>query len=151
MIADIIAEDREGRPILLVEVKSAPADEDAVRQLFTYLSAAPDTVAFGMLVDPEMIRVYRRGEISPVSEFDTIETLRHYSPGYGAELIRDKHPRLLEIHVSTLAEGWLRDLAYHWKVGEVPRRAELDRIGLLPALKNSSVRVEVPLIGHALR
>jgi hypothetical protein len=150
MIADIVALDREDRPVLLVKVDLIP-DEDPIRQLLSQLSTAPETVAFGMFVDPWTIQVYRRGEAVPALKFDTIETLRHYSPGYGAELIRDKHPRLLEIHVSTLAEGWLRDLAYHWKVGEVPRRAELDRIGLLPSLKNSSVRVEVPLIGHALR
>lgn len=151
MIADIIAADRDGQPILLVELKARPAGEDAVLRFLSDLAAAPEPVSFGMLVDPERIQVYRRGETSPVSEFDAIETLRHYSPGYGTELIRDKHPRLLKIHLSTLVEGWLRDLAYHWKSGEAPRRDELGRIGLLPLLKNSSVDVEVRLIGHAVR
>jgi hypothetical protein len=151
MIADIMAEDREGRPVFLVEVKAKPTGDAAVRQLLTYLTAAPETVAFGMLVDPQTIRVYRRGESSPTSEFSTIEVLKRYSPGYGAELIRDKHPRLLEIHIATLVEVWLRDLAHQWKSGEVPRRDELERIGVLPLLEGSSIDVEVPLIGHALR
>jgi hypothetical protein len=150
MIADIVAEDREGRPILLVELEARSAGEDAVRRLLDDLAASPESVAFGMLVDPEWIRTYRRGETSPVSEFDAIETLRHYSPGYGAELIREKHPRLLKIHLSTLVEVWLRDLAHHWKSGEPPRREEFGRIGLLPLLKDSSVDVEVRLIGHAV-
>lgn len=151
MIADIIAEDRDGHPILLVEVKADEVTERVVHGFLGAMVAAPESIAFGMLVDPETIRVYRRGNPSPILRLDAIEVLRHYSPAYGAELIRDKPPRLLGIHVATLVEAWLRDLSHRWKSDEVPRSDELERIGLLPLLRDSSIGVEVPLIGHAVR
>jgi hypothetical protein len=150
MIADIVAVDREDRPVLMAEVDVAPR-EGAVSRFLAELSAAPETVAFGMFVDPWTIRIYRRGEDEPAAEFDAVETLRHYSPDYGPGVIRETHPKFLGGRIATLAESWLRDVAFPFFPGVPPRLEELGRVGLLPLLKNTSIDVEVPLVGYALR
>ena len=152
MIADIIAEDREGRPVLLVEVKTGPITEDRLRWFLDDLAEAPETITFGMLVDPGLIRLYRRGNPTPIREFDAIEVLRHYSPDYAGEATRSGHKRILELHIRTLIGAWLRDLAYRWKeTGQPPMMEELEEVGLLDSLKDGTTTDEVAIDGHSLR
>jgi hypothetical protein len=147
MIADIIAEDREGRPVLLVEVKSKPITDEVAGWFLDDLAEAPETIAFGMLVDPATIQLYRRGEPSPIRQFNAIEILRHYSPGYAGEETRSGHRLVLENHIRTLVGAWLRDQAYRWKPGQPPMMKDLEEAGL----KDGTTTDEVAIEGPALR
>ena len=151
MIADIIAEDREGRPILLVEVKSKPITEEVSSWFLGDLAESPETIAFGMLVDPGTIRLYRRGVPAPIRQFDAIQTLRHYSPSYAGEATQAGHKRVLEIHIRTLVGAWLRDLAYRWKSGQPPMMDEVEEVGLLDLIQDGTTTDEVAIGGPALR
>ena len=151
MIADIVAEDREGRPVLFVEVKSKPISEESEGWFLDDLAETPGTIAFGMLVDPGTIRLYRRGEASPIRTFDAIEVLRHYSPNYAGAATRAGHVTILEGHIRTLVGAWLRDLAYRWKPGQPPMMKEVEEVGLLDLIKDGTTADEVALGGSALR
>lgn len=150
MIADIVAEDREGRPVLLVEVKTGPITGERLQWFLDDLTEAPETIAFGMLVDPGTIRLYRRGAALPTREFDAIGVLRHYSPEYAGEATRSGHKRILEIHIRTLVGAWLRDLAFRWKPGQPPMMEELEEVGLLDLIKDGTTTDEVAVAGNPL-
>jgi hypothetical protein len=151
MIADIVAEDREGRPVLLVEVKSKPITDEVSGWFLGDLAESPETIAFGMLVDPGTIRLYRRGESSPIRQFDAIQILRHYSPSYAGGATEAGHKRVLEIHIRTLVGAWLRDLAYRWKSGQPPMMGEVEEAGLLDLIRDGTTTDEVAIGGPARR
>jgi hypothetical protein len=151
MKADIIAEDRDGRPVLLVEVKGDTPSDAAVSRFLDILTETPESIAFGMLVDPKTIRVYRRGERFPVAEFDAVEILRYYFPEYTGEPAPYGHRLLFKFHVRTLTGSWLSDLAYRWKTGQPPMLQELEAIGLLSLIDVVTTEHEVPIGGHSLR
>jgi hypothetical protein len=151
MKADIVAYDSERRPILIAEVKSVPPSDRAISSFLDALGGAPESIAFGMVVDPETIRVFRRNESTPVATLDAIGVLRHYSPDYDGERTRHGHKRLLEIHIGTLVEAWLRDLAYRWKGGEAPGLDEMERVGLRALIEDGSTDGEVAIGGNSLR
>ena len=157
--ADVIADDKDGKPVLLVEVKSRPVDDprpadlpgyfpwpgrdEVVGKLSEDLHATPEGVKFAMLVDPKIIQVYQRGSgrsINPVLQLSAPEVLRPYDPEFtGKPIYHD--------YLETLAEGWLRDLAYHWKSNTPPAADDLERIGLLGLLKDGSTRREAEVAG----
>jgi hypothetical protein len=151
MKADIIAEDRDGRPVLLVEVKGDPRSDEAVSWFLDILAGAPESIVFGMIVDPDTIRVFRRNESTPVAKLDAIGVLRHYSPDYDGEWTPYGHKRLFEIHIRTLVEAWLRDLAFRWKGGEAPGLDEMERVGLRALIEDGSTDIEVAIGGNSLR
>ena len=147
---DLIAINRDGEPVLLVEIKSAPIREESVQWLLSAMEESPATVKFGMMVGPKVIHVYARGESSPIAEFDAIEVLQHYSPDYSGEPTPHGHRRFLELMIQTLLGAWLRDLAYRWKPGSPPKLDEIDRLGLLDLLKDGTTDEEVTVDGHSL-
>ena len=153
MRADLIARDRDGCPVLLVEVKARPADENALRQLLAYLDACSEgstsqDILYGMLVDPESIVVFprsddlshpRRGLFGPYS---TIEVLRHYDADFAGPEGRRGSQRGFEIYLKGLIEGWLQDLMTPWKEGEPPLKKELAEAGLLKRLEEGTIAEE---------
>jgi hypothetical protein len=143
---DLVAVDREGKSVVLVEVKTTPAPERAAAdELIAYLKALPQAVPFAMLVDRDHIRLFRWDgtSLSPASTLRTADVLRRYDPDFGKG-------RIFESYLATLVEGWLRDLAYHWKSERAPAAEELDAIGLLPKLEGGGTRSEVELSGGHL-
>jgi hypothetical protein len=134
---DITVEDREGRPVLIAEVKAQGIAEDALHELLRVLDSAPDTVLFGMIVDPEVIRIFRRDFESPggVLELDTTAILSHYSDDYPEAKARPGYMFIFHGYMTTLTTAWLKDLAYRWKGGDPPGIEELARVGLLERIE----------------
>jgi len=138
---DISAEDREGRPVLVVRVKYDEATEDDFWEILRGLDGSPETIRFGMLVDPESIRIFRRDLEHPdsVAELDTTEVLSHYSPRYGESKAHRGFKPIFRIYLTGITTAWLSDLAGRWKEGEPPQVGELRRIGLLEKLEGGMV------------
>jgi hypothetical protein len=140
--ADILALDRDGRPVLFIKVKAVPPDEQTHRWFFDDLAnpeEAPESIAFAMLIDPAVIRVYRREPVEPhplVAEFDTLEIIRHYAPDFTVE--PGESLRMLRRVMITFVEIWLWDLAFPVRPADPPKQAELAAIGLLPLLERGT-------------
>jgi hypothetical protein len=140
---DIIVQDREDRPIGVVEVKSRIDSRSAAQeQLFTQingLSHLYPTLSFGLLVDPEEIDVFRReatgGRMIPVAHLKTREILRHYAPEFAGKDTRYAGFQFFEDLMVTLLTSWLRDLAYRWKSEHPPGLEDLASTGLLEKLE----------------
>jgi hypothetical protein len=154
MIADIIAEDRNGNPILIAQVKLSVgsfADTEAFVSQFVRL--APP-LAFGMFVDLEDMLLFSRESASPeapVASLKTMEILRHYDPEFAGKESVYGSKMIFRGLVGTLVEAWLRDLAYHWKSEVPPGSDEISRIGLLDHLEGGMTRSDVTIAVSPLR
>jgi hypothetical protein len=138
---DIVAEDARGRDVLIVDVSAMKLSEELARQTLDYMRGAELPVRFGMVADPDKIRIadYEKdGADSVVCTLDTSEMLRHYAPDLGTR-------RVFHHYLATLVDAWLRDHVYHWKTLTPPGAGPLASIGLLPCLEDGDTRREVVL------
>ncbi|MBD1833217.1 hypothetical protein H6F61_11125 [Cyanobacteria bacterium FACHB-472] len=140
---DIIARNREGQTVLLVEVKATQrnrgkANLSVLAQLKFQLQAANVKIPFAMLADLENIEIFQwdGAKLSePVSVLNTAAILNHYDPEFSSK-------RIFERYLATLVQAWVRDLAYHWKSEKPPASEELAAIGLLQALEDAETYFE---------
>lgn len=139
---DLIAYDAQDRPVLLVEVKGVPCDERIDEQTLAYMAAVRPSIPFAMLATRESIQLFD-GEHEPGRLLCTLSTAEILTP-YEAEF-REKP--VYHFYLGILIEGWLRDLAYHWKFQSPPAQNEIAALGLLERLKGGTTRSGVPAHG----
>jgi hypothetical protein len=154
MRADLIARDRDGRPVLVVEVKTRPATPADLDQLRAYLDAGSGGADYGMLVDPESIWILSTDgqRAGPTfGPFRTTDVLKHYHRDSGSLEAQRGGPRLFGLYLETLVSLWLQDLAFPWFEGEPPLRNELAEAGLLQRLEDSTVAEEEAVRDDSLR
>jgi hypothetical protein len=152
MNVDIIAEDRDENPVMVVEVK---ATESTQEDFETFLGRFLQTsLEFGMFVDLEHITLLGRDLADPripIETLRTVDILKFYDP----DLIRNgSHSGIKRIYgeyVVTLVEAWLRDLAYHWKSETPPGTVELSSTGLLERLEGGMTRRDATIVVNPLR
>ena len=145
-IADIIAQNREGKPVLLVEIKAnilkgKETKNRAISQLKLYLQAANINIPFAMLVDLEDIQIFQWHEANlsePIVSVKTADVLNCYDPEFSGK-------RIFGQYLETLVEAWLLDLAYHWKSEKPPASEHLAAIGLLQRLEGGTTQAEAAL------
>jgi hypothetical protein len=138
---DMIVENHEGLPILLVEVKPSKADSRTTKKINRLLREADLPAPYAMVVDPERIEVFvwdGNQLTGPVFSAEAGPILGYYSKYYEDFLARGIRQSFLE----TLVKAWLRDLDYQWKTksSSVPGADALAEIGLLSQLKDSTIR-----------
>jgi len=147
---DIIAEDRGGNPILMVEIKVAVAPpEDLQKDFQTFLSRFLEVIPpldFAMFVDLEQIAVMKSDVANPQSPLVTLRTLdvlQFYDPDFAGKNSKYGSIGIFRDYFATLVEAWLRDLAYHWKSQTPPGAEELTGTGLLELLEGGMTRRDV--------
>jgi hypothetical protein len=155
MFADIVVDDGSDRPVALVEVSASVATRGEFLEFLQRLLEFPDpSLSFGLFVDLEDIRVLRRdiqNPSIPVVELKTQEVLKHYAPEFAGKASRYVSSPIFQDYLATLVEGWLRDLAYHWKSGDPPGSGALAETGLLERIENGMTRrTEVAAGGYPL-
>jgi hypothetical protein len=148
-LADVVALDKYGQIVLLVETKSVDfklesrvTPQMAISQIISYLKVAERLIPFAMLVDLKNIQIFQWDGANlsePVSYLNTADVLGYYEPEFS-------NKRIFGLYLSTLIEAWLRDLAYHWKSEKPPASEQLTAIGLLQRLEGGTTQTEV-LIG----
>ena len=113
---DIIIRDRSGSPIAVVEVRRRGAAHGReLDQLRHYMAAMGDPDTFGILADPDNIRIYRGNASSDSSPIIIASpgVLRLYDADYDSQII-------YESYLTSLIEAWLNDLSIHWKSEHPP-------------------------------
>ena len=79
MTADVVVEDREGRPLVLAWVGLKPFPENEVNGLLAELRASDPPVPFGVIVDPDQIEIFgsnRDNGSSPLLRFSAVDVFR---------------------------------------------------------------------------
>jgi hypothetical protein len=156
MFADIIVDDREDRPFMLVEVKASVASSEILQEFIEQLDRSDSSILFGMFVDLEDIHFLKRdsprGTFTVRVHLKTKETLRRYAPEFAGKDQRYGGFQFVHDYVVTLVEGWLRDLASHWKTENPPGADVFSGTGLLEKIKGGTTRTsEVVIDGGLLR
>ena len=150
-IVDILALDRQDRPILIGEVreKDEPAGT-ALSQIKDFLEFADLAVPLVMIVDHDRIAIYRGDEelrFEPIFSARTKPILGYYSDYY-----RESKRRVGRDVLEGVALSWLRDLSYRLrsKTTLPPAYEELDRLGVVQLLQDAIFESEVAFGGHRL-
>jgi hypothetical protein len=148
---DIIAQDRHGKTILLVEVKARHLEGRQHKDWFiekvkAYQQTANTDIPFAMLVDLEVMQIFRCDASDwsePISYIKTATVLSYYEARYGKI-------RIFHHYLEGLVEAWLNDLAYHWKSQTPPASKQIAEIGLLQQLEDGTTYSGIALSGEAL-
>ena len=80
-----------------------------------------------------MYRLTENELSDPVVRLDTAKVLSHYDPDFAGK-------RIFEHYLLTLAEAWLRDLAYGWKSPSPPGSDELKAAGFLARVEGGTTQ-----------
>lgn len=134
---DAVVLDRKERPVALIEVKARQLGKEWTSLLRSELKQrSPLPADFLIAIDPDCIHLYRLTEkelSDPVVSLDTPKVLSHYDAGFIGK-------RIFEQYLLTLAEAWLRDLAYHWKSPNPPGSEELKAAGFLERVEGGTTQ-----------
>ena len=145
---DIVALDRDGNPVLLVEVKGARELSESKRHaILSDLNnlARSFSVPYIMFADLNNIDVYSPKETldpnrewfnSPLMKASTSMVLPEYDPEFSKK--STEKGRIFSHYLERLIEGWLRDIAYHWKSDTPPFSSKLKEIGLAEKLSDGT-------------
>lgn len=143
---DIVALDRDGNPVLLVEVKGARELSESKRHaILSDLNSLARifSVPYIMFADLDNIDVYSPKETldskwfkSPLMEASTSKVLPEYDPEFSKK--STEKGRIFSHYLEILIEGWLRDIAYHWKSDTPPFSSKLKEIGLAEKLSDGT-------------
>jgi hypothetical protein len=128
--------DKENRTVALIRVKATPVVPNWEPIIKDSLARLPEPVDYVLAIDLSFISVFRvdNGQLEPpVAQLETPEVLKRYDPDFSNQ-------RIFERYLLTLVEGWLRDLAYHWKSKNPPGADELRNAGLLDRLEDGTTQ-----------
>ena len=129
---DIFVTGEHGQPLLVVEVKRRPLDQDIREQIKRYSKAVDAEYIMG--VDPHHILVAKTlsglPDWSNGIKLSTPTILRHYDDDQDLN-------RVEGFYLQALIKAWLRDFSFSWKSERPPGYEELSRIGLAARLRNS--------------
>ena len=151
---DIIAEDRDGNPILIVEIKVTDTSQADILAFLNRFVKAARTFEFAMFVDFEQIVVMKSDVPNPQNPLVTLKTLdvlQFYDPDFAGKNSNYGSIGIFRDYLRTLVEAWLRDLAYHWKSQTPPGAEELAGTGLLELMEGGMTRRDVTIIVSPLR
>jgi hypothetical protein len=155
MFADIVVDDRDERPIALVDVKPSLTSPETLQEWIRQLDHSHSSILFGIFVDLEDIYLLKRevatGTFASVAHLKTRDVLSHYAPEFAGKGSRYLSIQIFQDYVTTLVEGWLRDLAYHWKTESPPGTDALSGTEFLERIEDGMTRrTEVANHGHPL-
>ena len=140
---DIVADDPQGRPVLLAEVKSMAGAREIALGWFASLAAefraAGVTIDYWMFADLDEILVFG-GDLDdsspPLFEARTADVLSAYYPDFERRRISDDY-------LEALIAAWLRDLASLSVTTNPPTPGRLKDIGLVERLRGGVIRRDV--------
>jgi hypothetical protein len=141
--ADLIALDKNGRVILVADIRGSRVIKRTLPRFTSYLKATHTTVPFAMLVDPDTIQIIQWDGVNwsdVICSLKTIDVVKHYIRDFD-EYMRDYETKsITEGYLGVLISVWLDDLAFHWKYTTPPATEELATIGLLQRLTDGSTQ-----------
>ncbi|MEQ9357371.1 hypothetical protein [Coleofasciculus chthonoplastes] len=151
--ADVIALDKQGRVILVADVRGSRVVKLTLSQFKSYLKATQTVVPFAMLVDPETIQIVQWDGVNwseAIYSLKTTDVVKPYIRDFDSYKRDYQHQQITGGYLETLLLAWLDDLAFHWKLETPPASEELAAIGLLKRLDEGSTKREVEISGDTI-
>jgi hypothetical protein len=151
--ADLIALDKDGRVVLLADVRGSRVVKLTLAQFTSYLKATKTVVPFAILVDPERIEIVQWDGANwsdSICSLNTTDVVKPYIRDFDSYIRDFENKRITGDYLGGLLQSWLDDLAFHWKLKTPPASEELATIGLLQRLEDSSTRSYVEIAGDTV-
>jgi len=137
-ISDITAWNKNGQKLLVSKIRARDIQEDIKSKLeeilkFEYKHNGV-IVPYAMTATREEIKIFEWDgkHLKDICTFPTHEIMSEYDAEFS-------NKRIFEYYLETLVEGWLRDLAEHWKTDNPPKSQELKQIGFVEKLADTAV------------
>ena len=145
LVAEVVAWDRRGSPLLFVETKDYVLDPTTLPEWAAWLAANGERFPYALLVDPEHLYLFdlARGG-GPVRTLGTVEVFRPYDPEFDGGRVGHRY-------LGALAAAWLQDFARTREHPAPPASDDLAAFGFPGLLKGGVVSQRVPLRDHPLR
>lgn len=146
----LVSFDRDQNPVVVVAITTEPATAGDLIELNHRLQSVVPPIPFGMVVDPEAIRVVEPGQDDLTSnrvELSTRAVLGPYDPDFAGQDTEYGTKQVFLLYFKGRVESWLWDLADRWKLDRPPGMRELTKIGLLDRLRGGNTSDEVATLG----
>ncbi|HBB35564.1 MAG TPA: hypothetical protein DDZ80_27310 [Cyanobacteria bacterium UBA8803] len=151
--ADLIALDKQGRVILVADVRGSRVVKLTLPQFTGYLKATKTVVPFAMLVDPETIEIVQWDGVNwsdSICSLKTTDVVRPYIRDFNKYMHHYETKWITGGYLGGLLSAWMDDLAFHWKLTTPPATQELAAIGLLQLLEDGSTKTDVEIAGDTI-
>lgn len=135
-ISDITAWDKNGQKLLVSKIRARDIQEDIKSKLEKILKFEYKhnrvIVPYAMTATREEIKIFKwdGNNLKDIYTFPTHKIMSEYDAEFS-------NKRIFEYYLETLVEGWLRDLAEHWKTDNPPKSQELTQIGFVEKLADA--------------
>lgn len=140
-LADVVAFDREDKPVLLVAAEERLIYPEVLDSYREVLLAIRRNIPFAILAFSEEMTIYRKHRtrsLVPVTTLPTREILRFYSRTFGDGYVSKDY-------IAGMIDAWLSDFMRHWKSLNPPYSEELAALGLVGRLEGGSTKRRVRL------
>lgn len=135
-VSDITAWDKNGQKLLVSKIRARDIQEDIKSKLEEILKFEYEhnrvIVPYAMTATREEIKIFEWDgkNLKDIYTFPTHEIMSEYDAEFS-------NKRIFEYYLETLVEGWLRDLAEHWKTDNPPKSQELTQIGFVEKIADA--------------
>ena len=140
-LADVVAFDREDKPVLLVAAEERKAEPIILASYLEVLRAIRRNIPFAILADAEEMTIYRKHRtrsLEPLATIPTREILRFYAPEFADR-------RVSKGFIAGMIDAWLGDFMRHWKSPTPPYSEVMTGLGLAGRLENGWSKARVRL------
>lgn len=138
---EIVILDSDELIVLLGQAKGSRQKQGDTSEVISWLKAGNGSIPFVIFIDLENIQIFKWDSPNLSEPVCVLNTASVLTP-YGLKLPDEWLSRNL---LGTLAESWLSDLGYHWKLKKTPAEEQIAAIGLLPLLKDGAIQPEVEI------
>lgn len=151
--ADLIALDKNGRVILVADIRGSRIIKRTLPRFISYLKATQTIVPFAMLVDPDTIQIIQWDGVNwsnALCCLKTLEVVKPYIRDFDEYMRNYENKWITGGYLGALLQSWLDDLAFHWKYKTPPAVEKLAEIGLLQRIEEGSTKTEVEIAGDMI-
>ena len=130
-LVDLVALDRDDRPVLIVAAEGREAEPIILAAYLETLGAIRRDIPFAILADPERLTIYRKHgtrSVEPVATIPTAEILAFYDPSYSRGWASGDY-------IAGMIDAWLADFMRHWKSPTPPATEIMGSLGLAARLE----------------
>jgi hypothetical protein len=140
-LVDLVALDRDDRPVLIVGAEEQKAEPIILAAYREVLKAIRRDIPFAILADAETMTIYRKDRtrsLEPVATIPTRDILSFYDPNF-------QEGRMFKDYIVAMIDAWLRDFMMHWSSPTPPASEAMAALGLAARLEGGRTKRRVRL------
>ncbi len=140
-LADVVAFDRDDKPILMASAEEQVAEPQILESYLEVLQSIRRNIPFAILANIETMTLYRKHRtrsLEPVATIPTQEVIGFYYPRWVGK-------RVSKVFIAGTIDAWLRDFMRHWTSPTPPCSETMASLGLVERLEKGWTKERVRL------